>query len=302
MHTHTPTLWNRICFNLPSLKAKVFALFRKARPLRVLSSEETLERVLHERLSVARFGDGEWRIQRGGSVGFQGADPALAKRLTALARHPSPRCLNCLPNIFDSLDGFTPAAASTWRRILRLQRAWIAQTFGGEYLYGDALISRFYIDTQDRTRANALVCAWQRLWQGREVLIVEGKHSRMGVGSDLFEGATTLQRILCPAVDAWNAYDAIREAVRRHGRDKLILLALGPTATLLAHDLSEDGYWAVDCGHLEVEYQWMLMGATEKVPIPNRWVNEADGLHTTEPCTSPLETLYRSQIVEQILP
>mgnify|MGYP000128627122 CR=1 FL=1 len=41
----------------------------------------------------------------------------------------------------------------------------------------------------------------------------------------------------------------------------LFLIALGPTATVLAYDLFKSGYQAIDAGHVDVEYEWWRMGA-----------------------------------------
>ena len=34
------------------------------------------------------------------------------------------------------------------------------------------------------------------------------------------------------------------------------------------------GYWALDIGHVDIEYEWMLMGAEKKVPIKNKFVGD----------------------------
>lgn len=54
----------------------------------------------------------------------------------------------------------------------------------------------------------------------------------------------------------------------------LILMALGPTATVLAYDLFLRGYWAFDAGHIDLEHEWMKRGVTEKVAIAGKYVNE----------------------------
>ena len=51
---------------------------------------------------------------------------------------------------------------------------------------------------------------------------------------------------------------------------------MGPTATILCYDLAKAGFWAVDIGHIDIEYMWFLRKATEKTPIPGRHVNEAE--------------------------
>ena len=50
-------------------------------------------------------------------------------------------------------------------------------------------------------------------------------------------------------------------------KNKLILIALGPTATILAYDLYKLGYRAIDIGHIDIEYEWFLRKANTKIPI-----------------------------------
>ena len=64
-------------------------------------------------------------------------------------------------------------------------------------------------------------------------------------------------------------------SVKKHADNyELILIALGPTATVLAYDLAKDGYWAIDVGHIDIEYMWFKMGVLDKTPVPGRHINE----------------------------
>ena len=114
----------------------------------------------------------------------------------------------------------------------------------------------------------------KQIWEGQDVLIVEGELSRLGVGNDLFANAKSIQRVLSPAVNAYDQYDQLLNAAKRYGRGKLILLALGMTATVMAYDLAKAGYWAIDIGHIDIEYEWFLQGATEKVAVKGKRVFE----------------------------
>ena len=62
-------------------------------------------------------------------------------------------------------------------------------------------------------------------------------------------------------------------AARKYGRNKLILVALGQTATVLSYDLAKLGYWAIDIGHVDIEYEWFLRGAKDKLPVAGKYVN-----------------------------
>jgi hypothetical protein len=81
---------------------------------------------------------------------------------------------------------------------------------------------------------------------------------------------------LAPNREAFEKYDMILEKVKMYSTEKyLILLALGPTATILAYDLAKLGYQAIDIGHIDIEYEWYRMGAMRKVPVKDKFVNEA---------------------------
>ena len=73
------------------------------------------------------------------------------------------------------------------------------------------------------------------------------------------------------------AYDKILECCKDQAKDKLFLLALGPTATVLAYDLCKIGYQAVDIGHIDLEYEWFLKGQGCRTEIVGKYNNELAG-------------------------
>ena len=78
----------------------------------------------------------------------------------------------------------------------------------------------------------------------------------------------SIQRIICPVINAFNLYSKIVNTVKKKvSKNKLILIALGPTATLLSFDLYKLGYQSIDVGHVDIEYEWFLRNAKRKIPI-----------------------------------
>ena len=85
----------------------------------------------------------------------------------------------------------------------------------------------------------------------------------------------SIQRIICPSENAFDVYDKIYEyVVSKVDKDKLILIALGPTATVLSYDLYNVGFHTIDIGHVDIEYEWFLRKATKKIKIENKYVTE----------------------------
>ena len=135
----------------------------------------------------------------------------------------------------------------------------------------------------------------RQLWEDKDVLLVEGVYSRLGVNNDLFSNVRSLQRVLAPAEDAFEKYDKILERIREYGGNRLILLALGQTATVLAYDLAKEGFWAIDIGHVDVEYEWFLRGAKDKIKIAGKYVQEANDKE--EDMSEIVDSNYLKQIV-----
>ena len=81
---------------------------------------------------------------------------------------------------------------------------------------------------------------------------------------------------------AFEKYDEILNTLKKESKNTLIIIALGPTATVLAYDLAKDGYQALDMGHFDIEYEWYLRNATKKEKISNKYTNEVSGGNDTE--------------------
>ena len=129
------------------------------------------------------------------------------------------------------------------------------------------------------------------------LVIVEGEKTRLGVGNDLFSGAKTIKRILCPATNAFKYCDKIRTKIESIWKGELVILALGPTATILASDLTEHGIRALDIGHLDIEYEWFLRKSDSHALIPGKYTNEAEKGNDVDEC---LDEWYLSQIVARV--
>ena len=137
------------------------------------------------------------------------------------------------------------------------------------------------------------------------MIIIEGDKVRLGVGNDLFVNAKSVSRIICPSVNAWSVYndilqdgtEIIKQKAQPLADSPLVLCALGMTATVLAYDLALNGIQAIDLGHLDIEYSWMLMGAKSKMAVEGKYVNEAsDG----KSVGASKDARYLSEIIARI--
>lgn len=260
----------------------------------VATVDETLA-MLQSGCSICRYGDGEFKVMAGLSNGFQQADAALAARLRQVLKSDAPGLMVCIPNISEDMDLRTEAARSFWQSFIREYGAKFAGLLSPDKQYYNAHVTRLYMDYQTCGRSGMWFDRLKQVWQGKRLLIVEGEKTRLGVGNDLFDGAAHIRRVLCPAKSAFSRYDEILESVKGLWDGELVLIAMGQTATVLAHDLHCAGIRALDIGHIDIEYEWFLAGATEKTAVAGKFVKEVD-----DQMEAGEDPVYLSQVVARV--
>lgn len=282
-------------------------LSSERRRLTVMTSEETVRKIIHDRCSICRFGDGELDMITSLSEGydvsrksnFQKYDALLAERLQEVLKFGYDRDTNilvCIPYVWKDSSSMKKVPRRFVRRSFVNNINMIRQVVSLFSEYGDSYFTRFYIDFKDKNKGNYIRFV-KKIWDCRDVCIIEGEQSRLGVGNDLFDNVSSLERILCPAENAFSRYNEILSVACQIPHDKMVLIALGQTATVLAYDLAKLGYQAIDLGHIDVEYEWFLMQAEEKVALPNKFVNEVEGGRRY---TDELDAKYLAQIIYRV--
>lgn len=242
--------------------------------IKVLPIDKTLDYIMQHGSSVARFGDGEMDIIAGHSIPYQPYHPDLAKELRQImGLSSSPEFVVCLSDVFERQERYNTFSMDFWRGHLHRYEQLYKEICHADW-YGSTFISRPYMDLIDKSVSEGYFAQLKQLWHEQDILIVEGQTSRSGVGNDLFANARSIERIICPAQDAYKDIQWIESAIRQYGTGKLILLMLGPTAKVVSYHLSQEGYHTIDLGHIDSEYEWFQMGATEKVPLKHKHTAE----------------------------
>ena len=292
-------LWNFYVDTKNKIKQKIlfikdnrYVKHHKA-PL-VLSIGETLDKIVSENLSVSRFGDGEIKLSDNRDISFQKADPVLCEKLRTVLKSEDDGFLVCVPDVFTSTEYMTDGTSDYWKgHLSQFRKVWYS-LLPSKKPYGNAFLSRCYMILKDKSHSGQYFDKMKKIWDGKDILLIEGEKSRLGIGNDLFSNANSVQRILGPVSSAFDKYDELLECAKKHGTDKLILLALGPTSSVMAYDLFKSGFRAIDIGHADIEYEWFLSGATSKTPVKNKFVNEAGA-------GKGVGNLYDEEYIKQII-
>lgn len=265
---------------------------------KIKSLDTTMDLLINSNKSLARYGDGELNMLDFYTIGFQKHDKKLSENLKRVLADKQSDCLIALPGPMINQKGLKKEAIVFWRRMVGNYYSKYQKYLDKERPYLNSFITRPYMDFINTTHVASHFVKFKKIWENKSLLFVEGEHSKLGLGNDLFSNAKSIRRIITLSKNAYSKYDEIIIKVKEiANKDEIIILALGPTATVLAFDLSSMGYRALDLGHIDIEYEWFLKNAQEKIAIKGKDVCEIDSYNTE----NVENERYYQQIVARIL-
>lgn len=225
-----------------------------------LGLDETVTRLVSTGTSLARFGDGELgaMMRPGYDLYLQRSSPQLRAELrgiwTLQDLDPATLLLG-FPLPFTGAY-WTGVWGSLWPELRLITR--------DDVRYGNSHVTR---PVYFRRLGGRGVDLWRAVWAERSVCVVTGTGSRFDLIPELFGSAASVVLETAPPVDAYAQVDALERRLLAIPVD-LVLLALGPTATVLAARLARRGRRALDIGHIVNSYKTVFHGADRPEHLP----------------------------------
>lgn len=253
--------------------------------------------------SVSRFGDGEFNLILGIGNGFQKYNIKLAERLVEVLRSSNENHLIAIPSIFEIPSRMKLLPIILWRTLACRFYTPISKYLEFDRVYYNSLVTRPYSDYKNKKNSEIIFSQFKLFINNKKILIVEGKGTKFGVGNDLLNNSLSVIRIVCPNQHAYDYYNEIfAESIKvsQDYKPDIILISLGQTATVLSYDLSNIGYQCFDIGHLDIEYEWFLIGSKKKVLISGKSINELGVNYPDSTDISNSNTNYIKQIISSI--
>lgn len=243
---------------------------------KVHSAQEAVERIVNDGCSMIRFGDGEFEIMAGKQrAPFQDYNEELSERLKDVIEADIDNLLIGIADNYGDLSIYTDEGADGIRKYMTDEvRAFHLSVLDLDRTYYNAYMFKCYIPYKDKTGTQERVNLIKRIWDKRDVVLVEGRETRTGQGNDLLDNVQSIRRILCPTQNAFAYYEEILNTVKQVPKESLILCALGPAAKVLAYDLVLCGYQVIDIGQMDMDYEWYRAGMGKRIPIPTKYVSQ----------------------------
>lgn len=259
--------------------------------VQVQSLEDCVSMLSSGRKSLVRYGDGEIKLMDGSSIYYQPYDKKLAEQLVKIMSFQDGDFLIGMSDVFDRLNDLVLFSRIFWKSSLFLHQSRYRSL--PYRLWANTFLSRPYIDYKNKDK-KAFFIALRKLWEDRNVVLVEGETTRNGVGNDLYENAKSVRRIVCPASNAYAVYEEVEAYILSSiDKDSLILLSLGPAAKVIVYDLFLSGFQAMDIGHIDSEYEWFCRGENHRQKLEGKHSAEYADSHISD-CT---DKTYQSQII-----
>lgn len=253
------------CADIEGYKYIIMDEIRNFKMLNILDPVETIQYIIDNKVSIVRFGDGELTLmddlgggckQTGKDISFQIYDKTLSKKLHEVLISNDPKILICIGHsLFVSNRNFTQvsknflitAAATRYRNQL-------LQYCSFDTIYGDTGFTQIY-QTFENFDFNIYFEQVKDIFRNRDISIICGDSIFNGFIYNIFEEvAKSVDYIYAPKVDAFKQYETIFNKAKAIDKSRLIIIVLGPTATVLAFDLAKLGYQALDLGHIAKDY------------------------------------------------
>lgn len=247
---------------LDNLKYEIADELKSIKLPKILNQFESVEAILNSNKSVARFGDGEFNLILGNSIGFQEYDPELSRRLREILMTKDEGMLIGISRRFGSLDDVDSQVRAYWRGFMAEHRQELYKMIDFEKTYIDTCMTAHSIEVDDHTTQECrddtekyynLV---RKIWDGKDITIIKGEGTEKFT-YDIYDNAKSVNYIYGPKEHAFREYGRILAEAEKLPKDRLIIAVLGPTAKLLSYDLHKQGYRVLDIGHMGKAYDWL---------------------------------------------
>lgn len=237
----------KICSYLKKIGYAMVSL-RKPRNAVFLSDEELVSKLLKERASFIRYGDGEFLLMDRKEIHYQTASEELARELESILQEycADERKISYYVGMQKSAlacNGLfmlrSPVQMSLWAHTRRR----FLKEYDCNVMYGNTTLFRF---------GNEKV--YQNIWTESKLERVIFVHNKEMYARE-FEKKYGIQTtfVKCASRDSYEdkvqLKDNIKKAVAEDKENVMVLMSAGPGGKVVGYELVQEGLWVIDTGH-----------------------------------------------------
>ena len=190
----------------------------------------------------------------GNDIAFQKASEKIADRLKEVLTAKYPNMFVAIPKaIFSPANNIKTVVKDYWRLHGKKYRQIINPYLDLDRQYYSADVTLAYLAYENYDLATYFQ-KLRKLWHDKDIAIICGQTIFDKISINIFDCAKSIQYVYGESKNAFDHYDSLLEKAQKIDKNKIIIIILGPTATILAYDLARLGYQALDLGHIAKSY------------------------------------------------
>ena len=222
------------------------------------SDDECFSLLINSKASICRFGDGELNLCEEKGIPFQKASPQLAERLREVLSSDIPGILIAIPELLYSDRSFYSKCARNFTRNFGCFFIDVLNKYiHPQKTYYPAGITLRYAGISEYD-FKKYFDDFIRIWKDKDITIICGKTVFDKLEHNIFDFAKSVEYQYAPSINAFEEYDTVLKQALTINKNRMVIIILGPTATVLAYDLALQGYQALDLGHIAKSYDWYI--------------------------------------------
>ena len=211
-----------------------------------LNTEDTILYALNNRISLIRYGDGEFGFFEKRGVSYQVYEDNLENDLLNICRDFCNNDANyflCMPRSFFNSNGFQLLKKKRYLTSWASSRYMFKKLFDINVTYGDAFCFSQGMDT-----------IYKALWENDFLENVVFVHNDIKYYNDFVQKYNFIncKYVKIPNKNSYQFIHQIEQDIKNNVtsiNNTVILVSAGPAAKPIVRDLSNCGLWAIDTGH-----------------------------------------------------
>jgi glycosyltransferase family protein len=251
------TQWE-LSTTIDNYKYEISAELQELAKPKIKTPFETIMQLSDSSDSLCRYGDGELIIMGGGRISFQEYDQKLAQRLREIIISNNKHILIGIPHaLYNSTTGLKEEVKRFFRTKAGEIRSYASSVIDYQKEYVATECSQLYATYDQYDFINYFIQI-KRIWAGQDITIISGENVFKNIKFNIFASAKSIDYLYAPSLNAYRSYSEILTRAQKIDKSRLVIIILGPTATVLAYDLSLSGYRALDLGHVSKDFDWYI--------------------------------------------
>ncbi len=223
----------------------------------ILDRKDTIHLLVNSNLSLARFGDGELSLAAGHSIPHQAYNKKLADKIIDILKNKQKNLLVGINHWYFYCE-YDPKKNNFSKQfeleMMPFFRKEVLKYINLDTIYCNAGITGF------GTLSEAEYNEYKKIWNNKDILIVTCQEMLLQTKYNIYDNAKHIDYIFVPNKDSYSEYKPTLDKIKTYDKNTLIILMAGPLSKVLASDLANIGYRALDLGHLMKSYDYYRKG------------------------------------------